>query len=65
MEDKKMTPRGLYRKCSGQRGRLDLYQERHFMAQDIFTGEPLVGEDLKQWEALKLKQEMTKRYVKR
>jgi hypothetical protein len=30
------------------------------MAQDIFTGQPLTGESLKDWEDLKLKQKMTK-----
>ena len=60
-----MAPRGLYRKCSNQRKRLDLYQERHSLAQDIFTGQPLTGDNLKDWKALKLKQETTKRHVKR
>jgi len=60
-----MTPRGLYRRCSGQKERLDLYQERYSLAQDIFTGEPLTGDSLKDWKALKLRQEMTKRHVKR
>ena len=55
-----MTPRGSYKKCPEQRERLDLYQDRHSMAQDIFTGQPLTGESLKDWENLKLKQKMTK-----
>ena len=59
-----MRPRGLYRKCAGQRERIDLYQDRFSMAQDIFTGEPLTGDNLKDWKELKFKQEMTKRHVK-
>jgi len=59
-----MTPRGLYRRCSGQKERLDLYQERYSLAQDIFTGQPLTGENLKDWKKLKLKQEMTKKHVR-
>jgi len=55
-----MTPRGLYNRCHRQRERLDLYQDRHSMAQDIFTGEPLTGESLKDWEDLKSRQKMTK-----
>ena len=65
MENDVMAPRGLYRKCSSQKERLDLYQERYSLAQDIFTGQPLTGDSLKDWKALKLRQEMTKRHVKR
>ena len=60
-----MAPRGLYRKCPSQRERLNLYQERYTLAQDIFTGEPLTGDSLKDWKTLKLKQETTKRHGKR
>jgi len=59
-----MAPRGLYRRCPNQKERLDLYQKRHSLAQDIFTGQPLTGDSLKDWESLKLKQETTKRHVK-
>ena len=58
-----MTPRGLYRKCSSQKERLDLYQERNSKAQDIFTGEPLTGDSLEDWKHLKIRQDMTKRSV--
>ena len=59
-----MTPKNSYRKCDGQKERTDLYQDRHSMAQDIFTGQPLTGENLKDCKKLKLKQEMTKKHVR-
>jgi hypothetical protein len=59
-----MIPKGSYRKCDGQKERTDLYQDRHSMAQDIFTGEPLSGNNLKDWKALKIKQKMNKRHVR-
>ena len=63
-EGRLMTPRESYRKCDGQRERIDLYQDRHSMAQDIFTGEPLTGDNLKDWKELKFKQKMTKQHVR-